>query len=77
MPVHLSSVVDREMAAFRDPREIRISSRVAIDTKVMADETELGRVLANLFENARRYGTHAPTPASRACRSAMRAPGRG
>ena len=33
-----------------------IQSRVAIDTKVMADETELGRVLANLFENARRYG---------------------
>lgn len=55
VPVHLSSVVDREMAAFRDP-EIRIVSRVAIDTMVMADETELGRVLANLFENARRYG---------------------
>jgi two-component system osmolarity sensor histidine kinase EnvZ len=54
--VHLSSLVDREMAAFRDPSQIRITSRVAIDTKVMADETELGRVLANLFENARRYG---------------------
>ena len=56
MPVHLSSVVDREMAAFRDPSQIRISSRVAIDTKVMADDVELGRVLQNLFENARRYG---------------------
>jgi two-component system osmolarity sensor histidine kinase EnvZ len=56
MPVHLSSVVDREMAAFRDPTQIRITSRVAIDTKVMADDTELGRVLQNLFENARRYG---------------------
>jgi two-component system osmolarity sensor histidine kinase EnvZ len=54
--VHLSSVVDREMAAFRDPSQIRITSRVAIDTKVMADDTELGRVLQNLFENARRYG---------------------
>ena len=56
MPVHLSSVVDREMAAFRDTSQIQITSRVAIDTKVLADETELGRVLANLFENARRYG---------------------
>lgn len=56
VPVHLSSVVDREVAAFRDPTQIRIESRVAIDTKVMADDTELGRVLANLFENARRYG---------------------
>ncbi|MBK6865400.1 MAG: HAMP domain-containing protein [Ideonella sp.] len=55
-PVHLSAVVDREIAAFRDTTQIRIDSRVAIDTKVMADETELGRVLANLFENARRYG---------------------
>ena len=55
-PVHLSAVVDRELAAFRDTTQIRIVSRVAIDTRVMADETELGRVLANLFENARRYG---------------------
>ena len=56
VPVHLSSLVDREAAAFRDASQIRITSRVAIDSKVMADETELGRVLQNLFENARRYG---------------------
>ena len=65
MPVHLSSLVDREMAAFRDPSQIRISSRVAIDTKVMADETELGRVLQNLFENARRYGRSTDTGIAR------------
>ena len=65
MPVHLSSVVDREMAAFRDTRQIRITSRVAIDTKVMADDTELGRVLQNLFENARRYGRSADTGIAR------------
>jgi two-component system osmolarity sensor histidine kinase EnvZ len=29
---------------------------VAIDLLVMADDTELGRVFLNLFENARRYG---------------------
>ncbi len=55
-PVHLSAVVEREMAAFRDTSHIRFTSRVAIDTMVMADDTELGRVLANLFENAQRYG---------------------
>jgi two-component system osmolarity sensor histidine kinase EnvZ len=65
MPVHLSSVVDREMAAFRDTRQIRITSRVAIDTKVMADDTELGRVLQNLFENARRYGRSPDTGIAR------------
>jgi two-component system osmolarity sensor histidine kinase EnvZ len=64
-PVHLSSLVDREMAAFRDPAQIRITSRVAIDTKVMADEIELGRVLQNLFENARRYGRSTDTGIAR------------
>ena len=58
-PVHLSGVVDREIVTLRDPANIRITSRVAIDTKVLADDTELGRVLQNLFENARRYGRSA------------------
>ena len=56
LPVHVSQLIDREASAFRDPTQIRITSRVAIDLKVMADETELGRVFSNLFENARRYG---------------------
>lgn len=60
-PVHLSGVVDREIASCRDPTNIRITSRVAIDTMVLADDTELGRVLQNLFENARRYGRSADT----------------
>jgi two-component system osmolarity sensor histidine kinase EnvZ len=65
VPVHLSSVVDREIAAFRDPTQIRIESRVAIDTRVMADDTELGRVIGNLFENARRYGRSLETGIAR------------
>ena len=64
-PVHLSSVVDREMAAFRDTTQIRLTSHVAIDTKVMADDTELGRVLQNLFENSRRYGRSTDTGIAR------------
>jgi two-component system osmolarity sensor histidine kinase EnvZ len=55
-PVHIAQLIDREASAFRDPTQIRIVSRVAIDLKVLADETELARVFANLFENARRYG---------------------
>ena len=54
--VHISQLIDREASGFRDPSQIRITSRVAIDLKVMADDVELGRVFANLFENARRYG---------------------
>jgi two-component system osmolarity sensor histidine kinase EnvZ len=56
VPVNLAQLVEREAAAFRDPREIRITLRLAIDVRVMADEIELGRVFGNLFENARRYG---------------------
>jgi two-component system, OmpR family, osmolarity sensor histidine kinase EnvZ len=56
VPVNLSQLVDKEIATFRDPREIRITSKLAIDLRVMADEIELGRVFGNLFENARRYG---------------------
>jgi two-component system osmolarity sensor histidine kinase EnvZ len=65
VPVHLSSLIDREMQALRDPSQIRIVSRVAIDAKVMADEIELGRVFANLFENARRYGRSTDTGVAR------------
>lgn len=56
VPVPLAQLVDREAATFRDPSQIRITSKVAIDLRVMADEVELGRVFANLFENSRRYG---------------------
>ena len=61
VPVNLSALVDKEAATFRDPREIRISSKLAIDLSVMADEIELGRVFGNLFENARRYGRSSDT----------------
>ena len=55
-PVNLDELVDREAAAFREPSEIRISNRLAPKLRVLADEVELARVFANLFENARRYG---------------------
>ncbi len=55
-PVAVSKLVLREAAVFREPTQIRIANRVLSDLVVMADETELSRVLLNLFENARRYG---------------------
>jgi two-component system osmolarity sensor histidine kinase EnvZ len=60
-PVLLAQLVDREAQAFRDPTQIRIQSRLAIDLSVLADDTELGRVFSNLFENARRYGRSTDT----------------
>jgi two-component system osmolarity sensor histidine kinase EnvZ len=61
VPVHVATVVDKAISQFRDTQRIRITSILPIDTRVMADETELGRVLTNLFENARRYGRNTYT----------------
>jgi two-component system osmolarity sensor histidine kinase EnvZ len=57
--VPLALLVERETNAFRKSAQIRIQAHVPADIKVLADGTELGRVLQNLFENARRYGRSA------------------
>jgi len=58
-PLPLHDIVEREAQMFRNPDELRIRHHVPANLGVMGDPTELGRVLQNLFENARRYG-HAP-----------------
>ena len=65
VPVNVAAIVEREAAAFRDTSQIRITSKVAIDTLVLADDVELGRVFQNLFENARRYGRSTDTGIAR------------
>jgi two-component system osmolarity sensor histidine kinase EnvZ len=40
---------------------MKVRARVAPDTRVQADDIELGRVLQNLLENARRYGRSTDT----------------
>ncbi|MEP6740736.1 MAG: ATP-binding protein, partial [Caldimonas sp.] len=65
VPVNVAAIVEREAAAFRDTSQIRIQSKVAIDTLVLADDVELGRVMQNLFENARRYGRSTDTGIAR------------
>ncbi|MDC8783786.1 ATP-binding protein [Roseateles koreensis] len=58
-PLDLTEVVEHEAQGFRNLDQIRIRVLLPMGLKVWADETELARVLLNLFENARRYG-HAP-----------------
>ena len=63
-PVPLAAVVEREAMAFRDASQIRIAIQLSPVSRVLGDPIELGRVFANLFENARRYGrTSETTPA--------------
>ena len=71
--VPVAELVEREAAAFRDPQQIRIVTRVPRDLLVLADDVELGRVLSNLFENARRYGRGTYTGVAEVLVTAQRA----
>ncbi len=60
-PVSLQEVVEREISRFRDANDMLFTTDMPPHLRVMADEVELGRVLQNLFENARRYGKSVDT----------------
>lgn len=61
--LNLRELVEREAQGFRDPVQIQISLRLNSGLRIWTDPTELGRVLLNLFENARRYGHLGDAPA--------------
>jgi two-component system osmolarity sensor histidine kinase EnvZ len=54
--VHLREVIDACVFSVRNRIDMRFNLDVADDLFVLADNVELGRVIANLLENARRYG---------------------
>ena len=55
-PVLLSGVISRSIGPWRNNPRLLITIDVAEDLHVQAEAVELGRVLSNLLENARRYG---------------------
>ena len=55
-PVVLGDVVDTCIYSMRKLHDVQIQVELEDDLLVYADEVELGRVLTNLLENARRYG---------------------
>ncbi len=55
-PVLLSGVISRCITPWRNNARLQITVDVSEDLQVQAEPVELGRVLSNLFENARRYG---------------------
>jgi two-component system osmolarity sensor histidine kinase EnvZ len=59
VPVRLNDVIDACVYAVKDHADLQVTLDVAPHLIVLADETELGRVIANLLENARRYGKSA------------------
>ena len=55
-PVLLSGVISRCITPWRNNARLQITVDVSEDLQVQAEPVELGRVLSNLLENARRYG---------------------
>ncbi len=54
--VRLNDVIEACIYSVKDHTDMRIRLDISPDLLVLADEVELGRVIANLIENARRYG---------------------
>lgn len=55
-PVVLSGVISRCITPWRNNARLQITVDAGEDLQVQAEPVELGRVLSNLLENARRYG---------------------
>lgn len=55
-PVLLAPIISKCITPFRGASQMQIDVQVPEDLQVMADAVELGRVISNLLENARRYG---------------------
>jgi len=55
-PLALQPIVDSVVFNLREPSDTRISQSIEPGIEVLADAVELGRVLTNLVENARKYG---------------------
>ena len=55
-PVALLRVIESAVFAFQGRDDMRVQIDVSPRLAVMGDEVELGRVLTNLLENARKYG---------------------
>ena len=58
-PVLLAPVISKCITPFTSASRMDIAVRVPEDLLVMAEAVELGRVVSNLLENARRYGQSA------------------
>ena len=55
-PVVLAAIISRSITPWRNNPRMEFRVEAAEDLCVQADAVELGRVLSNLIENARRYG---------------------
>lgn len=64
-PVVLADVVEACTYSYRTQADMQIKVQLEDNLLVLADEVELGRIISNLLENARRYGKSADTGVAR------------
>ncbi len=64
-PVVLADVVEACTYSYKKQVDVKIKVQLEDNLLVLADEVELGRILSNLLENARRYGKSADTGIAR------------
>ena len=64
-PVMLGDVVEGCIYSYAEQRDVFIKVQLEDDLRVLADEVELGRIVSNLLENARRYGKSPDTGIAR------------
>ena len=55
-PVVLADVVQACIYSYKEQGDVQINLQFEDNLLVLADEVELGRIVSNLLENARRYG---------------------
>ena len=63
--VSLNQVVESSCAGFRSTQDVQIQLRMEPNLRVMTDAVELGRIMTNLIENARKYGKTTGTSVSK------------
>lgn len=59
--VPLKDIVESCAYPFEDKPDARVKLKIEEGLRVMADHVELGRIMSNLLENARKYGKSADT----------------
>jgi two-component system osmolarity sensor histidine kinase EnvZ len=64
-PIVLQDMVDACVRPFRDLPDAQIKQHIEDSARVLADPVELGRILSNLLENARKYGKSVDTGIAR------------
>jgi two-component system osmolarity sensor histidine kinase EnvZ len=64
-PLLLADIVESSAYGFKNKGDVTLNVQIETGLRVLGDEVELGRIISNLLENARKYGKSPETGAAR------------